>query len=634
MSLLENATKGPLLDAEGGASATQLPVSSGGPPASGVQAPSGAPVPSGVRPVARADAPGPGAPGPSAAARDLAQRFEMTLTVAEHLVRLGHGASVEVLRRTERYVEPRLRDLTSPEAMADRTKAAARLAEAIRGREPICVFGDYDCDGITSAAILSDVLEELGGVVTTRLASRFDGGYGVSQAALRGILAARPRLLVTCDCGSSDHETLAAAVVEGIDVIVIDHHLVPERPLPALAFLNPHRPECGFPYKGLASCGLVLSLAAALRQELGVELDVRRWLDLVAIGSVADVAPLDGDNRALVQAGLKVLRQAERPGVRALLELCKIDGTSTITAEDVAFRIAPRINAPGRLQGPDVALELLRSKDLEEARALAARIEQLSSARRELQDQMIGEALDEVRREGWHERPGVVVGRQGWNHGIVGIVAGRLADELKRPVAVVGFDGETGRGSLRGPAGARLFDVLECASDVLERFGGHQAAAGFEVRFDRLTELRERFESASTRLTFESGREELPPLLLVPGEDPSDVLRDLHRLEPWGERNPAPALALEGQLLSAREVRGGHLKLELELPGGRRIGGFGANLGARAGRLQGRVRVIGSLRPDRWRGGDAVEVLVRDLEPCAGARGDSGTPGISGVPGI
>jgi single-stranded-DNA-specific exonuclease len=546
----------------------------------------------------------------------------MTLTVAEHLVRLGHGTSGEALGRTERYVEPRLRDLTSPDAMADRKKAAARLAQAVRSQEPICVFGDYDCDGITSAAILSDVLEALGGRVTARLASRFDGGYGVSRAALEGILATRPRLLVTCDCGSSDHETLAEAVAHGIDVIVIDHHLVPERPLPALAFLNPHRPECGFPYKGLASCGLVLSLAAALRQELGAELDVRRWLDLVAIGSVADVAPLDGDNRALVQAGLKVLRQAERPGVRALLELCNIDAASTVTAEDVAFRIAPRLNAPGRLQAPDVALALLRAKDPEEARALAAQIEQLSSARRELQNQMIEEALAEVRREGWHERPGVVVGRQGWNHGIVGIVAGRLADELRRPVAVVGFDGATGRGSLRGPAGARLFDALERVADVLERFGGHQAAAGFEVRFERFSELRERFESACAQLTFDAGREELPPLPLVAGDDPSHVLRDLYRLEPWGERNPAPALALEGQLLSAREVRGGHLKLELELPGGRRIGGFGAHLGDRAGQLQGRVRVIGSLRPDRWRGGEAVEILVRALERCPAPVGE------------
>lgn len=557
---------------------------------------------------------------PSPAARALAQRFGMTLTVAEHLARLGHSVSAERLPITARYVEPRLRDLTPPDAMADRKQAAVRLAEAVRRKERICVFGDYDCDGITATAILSDVLEELGGRVTPLLASRFDGGYGVSRAALGRILATEPRVLVTCDCGSSDHETLSEAVARGIDVIVIDHHLVPERPLPALAFLNPHRPECGFPYKGLASCGLALSVAAALRQELGVQLDVRRWLDLVAIGSVADVAPLDGDNRALVQAGLRALSQGERPGVRALLELAKLDLSAPLTAEDVAFRIAPRLNAPGRLQAPDLALALLRAKDPEQARALAAQVEQMSQARRELQTRMLDEALEEIRREGWESRPAVVVGRVGWNHGIVGIVAGRLADELARPVAVVGFEGETGRGSLRGPAGARLFDALERTSDVLERFGGHQAAAGFEVRLDRLEDFRARFEASCRELSYDPAREELPPLPLVPGDDPSQVVKDLYRLEPWGERNPAPTLAVEGELLSAREVKGGHLKLEIELAGGRRLGGFGAHLGGHAATLSGRVRLIGTLRPDRWRGGDAVEILVRDLSRCVAAR--------------
>lgn len=559
---------------------------------------------------------------PSSPARALAQRFGITVTVAEHLARLGYAGAGEEASSTERFLEPRLRDLTAPDAMVDRTKAAARLAEAVRRRELVCVFGDYDCDGMTSVAILAEVLETLGGRVTTCLASRFDGGYGVSPAALRRILATGASLLVTCDCGSSDHETLAEAVAQGMDVVVIDHHLVPERPLPALAFLNPHRPECGFPYKGLASCGLVLSVAAALRQELGVPLDLRRWLDLVAIGSIADVAPLDGDNRALVQAGLRALRQAERPGVRALLELAKIDTSFPLTAEDVAFRIAPRINAPGRLQNPDLALELLRAKTLAAARPLAAQVEQLCQARKELQAQMLEDALEEVRREGWQQRAAVVVGRQGWNHGIVGIVAGRLAEELGRPVAVVGFEGETGRGSLRGPAGARLFDALESAKDVLVRFGGHQAAAGFEVRWERLAELRERFEAACANLAYDRIEEQWPPLPLVPGEEPARVLQDLVRLEPCGEGNPAPCLAIEGELRAARAVKGGHLKLEIEVDGGQRLGGFGVQLGSQADTLRGRVRVVGKLRPDRWRGGDAVEVLVHNITPCA-AQGDA-----------
>jgi single-stranded-DNA-specific exonuclease len=355
-------------------------------------------------------------------------------------------------------------------------------------------------------------------------------------------------------------------------------------------------------------------VAAALRQEMGRDLDVRRWLDLVAIGSIADVAPLQGDNRALVAAGLRALRQAPRPGLRALLELAKVDLSGPLTAEDVAFRIAPRINAPGRLGAPDLALALLRAKTDDEARALAAQVEQLCQARREIQARMMDEAIEEVRREGWESRPAIVLGRPGWNHGVVGIVAGRLAEELNRPVAVIGFDESTGRGSLRGPAGARLFDALERTGDVLERFGGHQAAAGFEVRWERLAEFRQRFEASCAALSYDEEKGALPPLPLGRGDCPGLVLRDLYRLEPCGEGNPAPLLEVEGELRLAREVRGGHLKLEVALDGGRLLSGFGANLGSRAGALQGRVRVVGTLRPDRWRGGDAVEIMVRTIQ--------------------
>src|SRR6185437_13889976 len=214
----------------------------------------------------------------------------------------------------------------------DRDASAERIARAVRAGERICVFGDYDCDGITATAITTSFLRALGGDVTPLLATRLEGAYGLSAPALERVLAARPTLLVTCDCGSSDHERLAVARARGIDTVVIDHHLVPAEPLPAFAFLNPHRPECGFPYKGMASCGLALSLGAAVRKTLGASLDLRPFLDLVAIGTIADVAPLDGDNRALVRAGLAVMGgiagpggRVQRPGLRALAENARFD---------------------------------------------------------------------------------------------------------------------------------------------------------------------------------------------------------------------------------------------------------------------------------------------------------------------
>ncbi|HTV22997.1 MAG TPA: DHH family phosphoesterase, partial [Polyangiaceae bacterium] len=365
--------------------------------------------------------------------------------------------------------------------MADRDLVAQRLARAVRKGELVAVFGDYDCDGITSCAIMTEVLRSLGGRAVPLVASRFDGGYGVSTAAVERILATRASVLVTCDCGSSDHASLRVLASKGIDVVVIDHHLVPDEPLPAIGFLNPHRQDCGFGYKGLASCGLALSVAAALRKTLGVDLDIRYWLDLVAVGTVADVAPLDGDNRALVRAGLDAILKARRPGMQALLEVAKITRDSPLTGRDVAFRIAPHINAPGRLGSADIALDLLLARDLGSARALAATLEQISDRRRTLSEEMFVEACAEIERQGYEREAAIVVGRAGWNPGIVGIVAGRLVDRFQRPVVVIGFDAGVGRGSVRGPVGARLHDALSDASDVLVRFGGHQAAAGLEV---------------------------------------------------------------------------------------------------------------------------------------------------------
>lgn len=545
-----------------------------------------------------------------------------TQTFAELLVRRGFTDVLGVAR----FLDSRLKDLTPPDAMLDLAKAAQRIARALRGHETICVFGDYDCDGITATAILSELVGSLGGRAVPLLANRFDGGYGVSGAALERIRATGCTLLITCDCGSSDHAALRALGAAGVDTVVIDHHLVPEEPLPALAFLNPHRPECGFAYKGLASCGLALVLGTALRKALAPTLDLRRWLDLVAIGTIADVAPLDGDNRALVRAGLTRLSQAERPGIRALFEQAGMDVTSGLSARDVAFRIAPRLNAPGRLGSPALALELLIADDLEHARALAVDVESRTTERKLAQAAMFDEAVALVEAAGPHGRPAIVVGRQGWNHGIVGVVAGRLAEKYERPVIVVGFDGPRGIGSVRGPEGARLHDAVSRCAPHLVRFGGHQAAAGLEVTSDELENLRHAFERACREQGEEVGASQAgasrgagrpEPHPFVGSDSPEELLRDLRRLEPCGQGNPAPSFLFDAEVLAARAVKGGHLKLEIALPSGR-LTGFGPELGERAAELGGRVRLVGNLRPDTWRGGAAAEIEVSAiLEPGA-----------------
>jgi single-stranded-DNA-specific exonuclease len=336
----------------------------------------------------------------------------------------------------------------------------------------------------------------------------------------------------------------------------------------------------------------------------------------VAIGSIADVAPLRGDNRILVRAGLDAVRKAERPGLRALLDLIGVDRRYPVLASDIAFRVAPRLNAPGRLGAPDVALSLLREKDSHKAQLLAAEVESQCQTRRTHQATILEEAEAQVEELGLLDAPALVLGKQGWNPGIVGIVAGRLAEKYARPALVVGFEDEIGRGSLRGPAGFPLFDALSSCSAHLCKFGGHQAAAGLEVLHARFLDFRAAFEAACRQHKPTSVPSSVAPLPVHPDDEWSAILSDLYLLEPCGEKNPAPELELDCEIERSTTVRGGHLKLELRCPSGRRLGAFGPNMGNSSTPLEGPAKVIGRLRPDTYRGGEAVELLLTRVD-CA-----------------
>ncbi len=537
----------------------------------------------------------------------LARALSLTRTAASVLLARGWRGADE----STRFLDPRLAHLTPPDAMKDRDEAVERVARAVQAKERICVFGDYDADGVTAAALLTDVLRALGGEVATVLANRFDGGYGLSGPAATRVLATGASLLITCDCGSSDHERLATVRRAGVDAVVIDHHRVPDESLPAVAFLNPHRPECGFAYKGLASVGLALSVAAGVRARLGVALDLRPWLDFVAIGTIGDVAPLDGDNRALVRAGLMQLTRASRPGTRALAAIAGCTGS--LTGEDVAFRLAPRINAPGRLDAPDVALALLLAKSDAEAERLAADVEQHCTRRKDVERAVLAEALAELADPALERLPAIVLAKQGWHPGVVGIVAGRLVSRFRKPAVVIALDGPRGRGSARGPAGFSVFEALRSSRDALLGFGGHHAAAGVEVESHRVEVLRERFAEACAAAGVPSDASALDAdARLELGDPPGRVMRDLARFEPCGQGNPAPRVAIEGaRVLGVREMRGGHLRLWLDVAG-TPLTCFGGEMGHVAAQLApGRpANVVGALRRDTWTGGSAIEMRL------------------------
>ena len=541
----------------------------------------------------------------------LARELGVTRTAAAVLVARG----LLTVEESTRFLEPRLAHLSPPDGMMDRVPAVARIARAVRARERICVFGDYDADGVTAAALLTDVLRALGAEVVVLLADRFDGGYGFSGPALARVRATGATLLVTCDCGSSDHERLDDARGAGVEAVVIDHHRVPETPLPALAFLNPHRPGCAFPYKGLASVGLALSIGAGVRAELGVPLDMRRWLDLVAIGTIGDVAPLDGDNRPLVRAGLAALGRGARPGTRALARIAGCDA-GRLTGEDVSFRLAPRINAPGRLGKPDAALALLLAPNDDEASRLAAEVEELCTRRKEVERAVTAEALAMLEAPALSALPAIVLAKQGWHPGVVGIVAGRLASRFGKPTIVIALDGARGRGSARAPARFSVYEALARSRDALVGFGGHHAAAGVDVDSDRVDTLRDRFCQACSDMGVPDSRPRwAADALLEEGDNPGRILGDLFRFEPCGQSNPSPRVAAHrARVLGARELRGGHLKAWLEI-GGKRVSCFGPDMAGVATKLGSHARVVGALRHDTYTGGGAVELRLLSVEP-------------------
>ena len=544
-------------------------------------------------------------------ATELGKLLGIAPATAQVLLNRGFGQETDA----RAWLSPRLSELTQPDTMVDREAAADRLAHAVRAGERIAVFGDYDVDGTTSAAILSGILEQLGGRVSTTLASRFEGGYGLSDHALDRILAQRPALLVTCDCGSSDHRRIERARALGVDVIVVDHHLVPAEPLPALAFLNPHRPDCGFGYKGLCSAGLALTLGAAVRAKLGVELDLRAFLDLVALGTIADVAPLDGDNRRLVRAGLALIASGRaRPGVQALRELAKLQAGTPVSAIEVAFRMTPRLNAPGRLGESELSLALLRARTLDEARGIAARIELLNDQRRAIEAQVTEAAIAQVReRYGDEPASGVVAAGEGWHRGVLGISAARLTDHFHVPAVVIGLEHGQGHGSCRAPDGYRLFDAVSACADLLERFGGHQAACGLSLRSEHLDAFRAAFEAASSDV----GRH-APPIdvdaVIGEGAFTLPSAADLARLEPLGEGNAEPVFLLaRAEVTESRTVGDNHLKLRLR-SGQERLTAFGRELSSRRPPPGSMVRAVGSLRADTWNGGTGLELRLLDFE--------------------
>jgi single-stranded-DNA-specific exonuclease len=500
--------------------------------------------------------------------RQVSARHGLPALVTRLLLNRGLSEPEEVLA----FLEPTLERLASPFGLPDLDAAAARLAQAVRRREPLVVYGDYDADGLTATCLLTQFFQELGLSCSPYIPDRLTEGYGLNQPALEKV-ASMAKLLVTVDCGVSDAAEVAWACARGLDVIVTDHHELPPELPPALAVVNPKRAGEASPFAMLAGVGVALLLALAVRARLREEgwfkshpePNLRNYLDLVALGTAADVVPVLGENRILLSQGLKVLAETRRPGLLALKEVAGLNGRQ-VTYRDLGFRLAPRLNAAGRLGQARGALELLLAADMGQARVQARLLNELNRRRQLLEQEVLRQALAMVRQQGLDRRAVMVLGREGWHPGVLGIAAARLAEEFHRPVALVSLQDGRGKGSARSVEGYHLFQGLSACRRHLLKFGGHEAAAGFSLAEENLAALQEALEET---FVDQVGEVPLRPRLKVDaavnlGDLDQDFYEHLHRLRPFGPGNPEPVFTCRGvDCVNSRVVGDRHLKVAL-----------------------------------------------------------------------
>ena len=502
-------------------------------------------------------------PPDPAVVRSLCDELLLPEPICRLLAARGH-APAELAKR---YLRPRLDQLLPPEQLLDLGRAVERLVRAIKAGETILVHGDYDVDGISSTTLLTKALGALGAKVVPFIPRRLADGYDLTDAGVRAAKEAGATVVVTCDCGTSAVAPVSTLQAAGIDVIISDHHL-PGGDLPnAYAILNPKRPGCGSEDKDLAAVGVAFKLALAVTRALGGnENYVFGMLDLVALATIADIAPLRGENRVFARYGLKMLAETKNLGLRALIRAAGLDG-KPLTAGRVGYILAPRLNAVGRLGHALRGVDLLTARTEHEANSIARELEELNARRQEIDRQTLEHARRRVLALDLDETFGIVLAEEGWHPGVIGIVASRLVEEFGRPTVLIALDGDEGKGSGRSISRFDLHAGIGSCRHLLQRFGGHRSAAGVTIARERVDEFARCFNEAARAVL---SPDDLVPELRIDLEvalaDVTPGLESLLRhLEPCGMGNPSPMLLARGVRLAAppRVVGQGGLKLRL-----------------------------------------------------------------------
>jgi single-stranded-DNA-specific exonuclease len=516
-------------------------------------------------------------------------------------------------------------DLPSPFLMADMDRAVERLVRSLESKELICIWGDYDVDGTTGSSALVSFLREIGGSPMYYIPHRIDEGYGMNPQGLERLRDKGVKLVVSVDCGISNYKEVEYAHSLGMDVVIVDHHEPPPALPPATAVLNPHRVDCPFPDKGLSGAGLAFYLIIGLRAKLreigwfsgeGAP-DIRRHLDVITLGTIADMVPLRGVNRVLVRRGLQELGTSTRPGILALRQVAGIPA-GAVSAGQGGVRLGPRINAAGRMDAALKVVEMLTTESEEDANRIAQELDGNNRQRQEMEARVLAEALEKIETDpNQRDRCSIVLGAEDWHPGVLGIVASRIVERFHRPTVVIGLSHGEGKGSARSIRGFHLVEGLRRCADLLEKFGGHEYAAGLSIKQEKLPLFTQRFEEvAHSCLT----SEDLVPVLEVDAkvefaEIGLPVARQLQLLQPFGIGNPEPIFLTRGVEVSERKDFNGGARFRLR-QGSRSLNAvvFGQDENF-PGHRGARIDVVYRLSENEWNGTSTAQLRIVDARP-------------------
>ncbi len=556
----------------------------------------------------------------ASAETDQADQLVRELGVSPLVARLLALRGITEPETAHQFLNPRLAHLHDPYRMAGMDAAVARVRRAVAQKEKILIYGDYDVDGTTAVVVLLTALGSLGARVEAHIPHRQREGYGMRSPVVERAATEGYKVLISVDTGIREHEVLERARELGIDCIVTDHHLPKDSLPPACAILNPRRPDCAYPDKNLSGVGVAFKLAHALVGERMSEALLRSYLKIVAIGTIADVVPLTGENRIIAKFGLQGLRQPVQPGLNALLDVAGLGGKAP-TAADIAFRVAPRMNAAGRMEDAVAVIELLRTNDPLKARELARSLDELNAERQRVETSILDEIDQALKKQSeLSNRYSLVFAGQGWHRGVLGIVAQRVVERAYRPTLVIGMENGTGQGSGRSISNFHLLNALTACQDLFERFGGHRAAAGFTLPSSLIGQLESRFEEYARSVL---SPEDLEPVLQIHTEVDLNQIgwplyEELKKMEPFGLGNPTPVYLARGLRLELppRVVGKKHLKLKVE-NGGKGFDAIGWNQAQHARTLRpgDSVDMAFTLGENVYQGVTSLQMGIKDLRP-------------------